>query len=287
MSGDLSPNQEFIDVWNTILVPKFTRFRDVFVRQAQTHSDVALERHPPRPGERVLDVGCGFGETSLQIARLVGPTGEVVGLDPCQAFLDAGVADARAAGLANVSFVCGDAAIERFDRPFDLVFGRFAIMFFGQPVMALKNMRAALRPGGRALFIVWRGIDENPAFSSAKRIARAHLPPPPDDGAKCGPGPFSMADPETVRLQFGAAGFSDVTIEPIDVQAPLARSVEEGVDIAMALGPAGEIIREAGALGQEKAPAIATELADVLRTWLVPGGEVVAPGASWCVTATR
>ncbi|HTJ45937.1 MAG TPA: methyltransferase domain-containing protein [Kofleriaceae bacterium] len=282
-SGD-SPNQEFIDVWNKILVPKFTRFRDVFVRQAQEHSDVALARHPPRAGERVLDVGCGFGETTIQIAQLVGATGAAVGLDPCEAFLETGRADARAAGLSNVSFVNADAQTHTFDQKFDLIFGRFGIMFFAQPVIALRNLRAQLKPGGRALFVVWRTLEENPPFAVAKKTARTHLPAPPDDGAKCGPGPFSMADPETTRAQFTAAGFKDVEIEPIDVRAIVGVTIEEALDIATMLGPAGEIVREAGPLGQEKLPLILRDLAAALEPWKEAGG-VIAPQASWCISA--
>jgi ubiquinone/menaquinone biosynthesis C-methylase UbiE len=282
--SEVGPNQEYIDVWNQILVPKFTRFRDVFVVQAQQHSDVALARHPPRPGERVLDVGCGFGETSIQIAKLVGPTGAVVGLDPCEAFLEAGRRDARAGRIDNVSFVCEDAQLARFEQKFDLVFGRFAIMFFGQPVMALRNLRAAARPGGRALFIVWRTLDENPPFAIAKQIARSHLPPPPDDGAKCGPGPFSMSDPDTVRAQFGAAGFTSVALEPIDVEVIIGRTLDEALEISLALGPAGEIVREAGALGQDKLPQLTADLRRAFERFVTPAG-VIVPTASWCVSA--
>lgn len=279
-----SPNQEFIDVWNNILVPKFTRFRHVFVRQAQQHSDVALARHPARPGERVLDVGCGFGETTIQLATMVAPGGEAVGLDACAPFLATGRDDARAAGVDNVRFVCDDAQTWRDERPFDLVFGRFGIMFFAQPVIALRNLRAQLRAGGRALFVVWRTLDENPGMLVAKQAARAHLPPPPDDGAKCGPGPFSMADPDTVRAQFGAAGFSDVTVEAIDVDATIGTTIDEALDISLALGPAGEIVREAGAMGQDKLPVIRRDLAAAMAPWVRPDG-VIAPMASWCVSA--
>jgi ubiquinone/menaquinone biosynthesis C-methylase UbiE len=279
-----SPNQEFIDVWNKILVPKFTRFRDVFVKQAQEHSDVALARHPPRAGERVLDVGCAFGETSIQIAGLVGAAGEVVGIDPCEPFLATARADADRGGVHNVSFVCEDAQTWRADRPFDLLFGRFGIMFFAQPVIALRNLRAQLVPGGRAVFIVWRRLDENPAFAMAKKIALSHLPPPPDDGQKCGPGPFSMADPETVRAQFGAAGFTDVAIEPIDVSGTIGEDIDQAIDISVTLGPAGEIVREAGDAGKAKLPAIVDDLRVALVPFVRPGA-IVVPMASWCISA--
>jgi SAM-dependent methyltransferase len=281
--SDASPNREFIDVWNTILVPKFTRFRRVFVDQAQKHSDLALERHPPRPGDRVLDVGCGFGETSIQLAKLVAP-GQVIGLDPAEAFVATGRADAAAADVHNVSFVCDDAQTWRAPEPFDLIFGRFGIMFFAQPVVALRNLRAQLRPGGRVLWIVWRTLEENEGFAVAKAVARRHLPPPPDDGQKCGPGPFSMADPETVRAQHAAAGFVDVEIEPIDVVGTFGATLDDAIDIALTLGPAGEIVREAGALGQEMLPRVVAELRDEYARFVRPGA-VDVPMASWCISA--
>jgi SAM-dependent methyltransferase len=281
--SDVAPNQDFIDVWNKILVPKFTRFRRVFVDQAQKHSDLALERHPPRPGDRVLDVGCGFGETSIQIARLVAP-GQVIGIDPAEAFVATGRADAEAAGVRNVSFVCEDAQTWRDAEPFDLIFGRFGIMFFAQPVAALRNLRAQLRPSGRVLFIVWRTLEENSAFAIAKATARRHLPPPPDDGQKCGPGPFSMADPETVRAQHTAAGFTDIEVEPIDVTGTFGMTLDDAMDIALTLGPAGEIVREAGALGQELLPRITAELRDGFAPFVRPGA-VEMPMASWCISA--
>ena len=282
MSGD-SPNQEFIDVWNTILVPKFTRFRKVFVDQAQKHSDVALARHPPRKGDRVLDVGCGFGETSIHLAKLVAP-GQVIGLDPARGFVATAHADAVAAGVDNVRFICDDAQTWRSDEPFDLIFARFGIMFFAQPVAALRNLRAQLKPGGRVLFVVWRTLDENEGFAIAKQTARRHLPPPPDDGQKCGPGPFSMADPDTVRAQHTAAGFTDIEIEKIDVTGTFGATLDDAIDIALTLGPAGEIVREAGALGQELLPRIVAELREGFAPFVRPGA-VEVPMASWCISA--
>jgi len=286
MDPTTSPNAEFIQVWNDILVPKLARFRKVFVAMAQPHSDRALALHPVRPGEHVLDVGCGFGETSIQLARMVGPDGMVVGIDPCEPFLATGRADAELAGAANVSFVHGDAQVHDFGRAFDVLFGRFGIMFFANPAAALRNLRDALAPGGRALFLVWRALEANPGLAIAKQIARAHLPPPPDDGATCGPGPFSMSDPDTVQAIFGAAGFADVALEPIDVEATMGGSLAEAIDLAMSLGPAGEIVREAGALGEARRPAIVADLTEAFAPRVTPDG-VMFPSASWCITARR
>ena len=166
-----TPNADFIATWNDILVPKFKRFRSVFVEGASPHSAIPLAKHPPRSGERVLDVGCGFGETTLDLARLVGPKGSVVGFDCCDAFLEVGKQDARAARLTNVDFVCGDAQAHAFDGSFDMLFARFGTMFFHAPKAALRNLRTALRPGGRLLNVTWRPLALNPWVAVPKAVA--------------------------------------------------------------------------------------------------------------------
>jgi len=135
------PNADSIAVWNEILVPKFKKFRDVFVAGAASHSTPALDAHGPREGDRALDLGCGFGETSIDLARRVGAKGSVVGFDCCEAFLDTGRQDARAAKVDNVEWVQGDAQTHAFGGSFDYVFARFGTMFFASPVAAMRNVR--------------------------------------------------------------------------------------------------------------------------------------------------
>jgi ubiquinone/menaquinone biosynthesis C-methylase UbiE len=278
------PNAEFIQCWNDILSPKFQRYREVLVTGFKGHSDPVVAAHGPAPGERVIDVGCGWGDTTIELARRVGPGGEVLGVDVVEDFLAEGRRAAAAAGLGNVRFLCADAQTEPLEPGWDLIFARFGTMFFASPVTALRNLGTATRPGARLAILVWRSLDENGWAATAKRIALAHLPPPDDAAATCGPGPFSMADPVTVRAILDAAGWRDPEWQAIDAPIRLG-TLDESVTFQMLLGPAGEIVREAGERGAEQADAIAAELRQAMAPWVDADGVVAAPSASWCVTA--
>jgi SAM-dependent methyltransferase len=234
----------------------------------------------------VLDVGCGFGENSLELARLVGEGGRVVGLDCCDALLEIARADAKAARLRHASFVCGDAQTQRFAEPFDYVYARFGTMFFQAPKAAMRNLRASTVPGGRMVSLVWREIADNPWLGLAQAIALRHLPPPPDDGRTCGPGPFSMADPEVVRAILEGAGWTDVALERIDAPFLVGRTVEDAIDLCLELGPAGEIVREARERGIDRRDAIVADLRAALAPHATPQG-VVMRSSTWCITATN
>jgi SAM-dependent methyltransferase len=157
-------------------------------------------------------------------------------------------------------------------------------MFFANPAAALRNLRAAMKPGGRLVMVVWRRIEDNAWSSISKQIARKHLPPPPDEAPSCGPGPFSMADVDTVKAELAAGGWSEARFERVDAEFVVGATIDDAIAFALTLGPAGEIVRDAGALGDEKRPAIVAELADALRPFASDRG-VVLHGSSWCVTA--
>ena len=286
MVENFSPNADFIRTWNEILVPKFARFRHILVDGFRGHSEAAFTKHPVRAGERVLDVGCGFGDTTLELARSAGPQGSALGIDCCDAFLEYGRSDARARGIENVRFAVADAQTERFESEFQLCFARFGTMFFQSPLAAMRNLKNALTPGGRLNMLVWRTIADNDWLALPKKSAQAHLPPPPDNGQSCGPGPFSMADPDTVRAILEGAGFANVELERIDVPVMVGVTVPEAIDFQLAIGPAGELVREAGELGLEKRPLIAGDLGALLEQYLTPSG-IIMNSSSWCVTAER
>ena len=284
MPDTIETNDAFTAFWNNVLVAKFERFRHILQRGLSLHSDVPLAALDLPRGARAIDVGCGWGDTAIALARRVGPEGRVLGLDCCDAFLAAGRADARAAGLANVEFVAADVQSYAFPWRADFGFSRFGMMFFASPVAAMRNIRAALVPGGRLMFIVWRTIDDNPWLGVPKAIALEHLPPPGEDADTCGPGPFSMANADVVAAQLKAAGFVDAHFERVDGPVRVGRDADEAVAFQLALGPAGEIVREAGALADAKRAALEADLrAELARH--EKDGEIVMQSSSWTITA--
>lgn len=278
-------NDEFTRFWNDVLVAKFERFRNILMDGMSLHSRVPFETLDVPRGSKVLDAACGWGDTAIELARKTGPEGSVLGLDCCDAFLEKGRADARAAGLENVRFVAADVQTYRFEGDFDLCFSRFGMMFFSNPVAAMRNVRSALKPGGLLVFVVWRTIDDNPFLALPKRVVLGFLPPPGEDAASCGPGPFSMASPDVVGAQLNAAGFVDPTFTRVDVPVMVGRDLEQAIDFQMTIGPAGEAVREAGAHAERRKDEIGRALRAELARYRQPDGSIVLPSSSWTITA--
>jgi ubiquinone/menaquinone biosynthesis C-methylase UbiE len=281
-------NDDFIGCWNEVLVPKWNRFRHLLSGNGAIHSDLAYPDFAFGPGEKVLDIGCGYGETCLEIARLVGSEGEVVGVDCTGAFLDVAERELQASELGNVRYEIGDAQHCTLPQDyFDAVFSRFGVMFFQSAVMALRNAHQALKPGGRVCLIVWRTIHDNPCWGAAKEIALSHLPPPGDGAQSCGPGPFSMADEQTTRAMLKAAGFAQVELfRRMDADICIGRDVEEAVDYQLLVGPSGEIVREAGELAKQKLPALRSDLEALMRAHLRDDGVYMA-SSTWAIMARK
>ena len=234
----------------------------------------------------VLDVGCGWGDMSLQVAQVVGPGGRVVGIDCVEAFLREARKDAAAKGLANVQFRRGDAEVELPENEFDYVVARFGTMFFTNPVAALRRMRKALKPGGRMTHIVWRRREDNPAWQEAKEITLRYLPPPGADADTCGPGPFSMGNQETSGLMMKSAGYEDVTFARVDEKILVGRTPEECIAFALAIGPGGEVFREAGPeLAEANRPKIERDMREFFESQERDENGIWAPTSSWVISA--
>lgn len=279
-----TPRSEYVDFWNDILVPKFVRWKHVIVDGLTHHSARVFPKLTVKEGDRVVDVGCGFGDTAILLARRVGPSGSVLGLDCCDAFLEHGRRDAAAEGIDNVAFVEADVQNYPFAAEFDFCFSRFGTQFFENPVAALRNMRASLKPGGIMTMIVWRTLDDNPWLGVPKQIVGEFLPPPGEDARSCGPGPFSMADPETVTRQLEIAGYTDIDFECVDAPLLVGRTPDDAVAFQLELGPAGEVYREAGDLAERRHDEIAAALKAELAKYETPEG-IVMNSSSWKVSA--
>ncbi len=277
---------EYVRFWNDTLADKFDRFRDILMNGLSYHSRIPLQRLSVEPGWSVVDVGCGWGDTAIELGRKVGPSGFVLGLDCVDQFLQKGRDEAAAAGLHNVRFEVADVERYPFEPVFDLCFSRFGMMFFENPVAAMRNIRRALKPGCELVFIVWRSIDDNPFFGLPKQVVLDFLAPPGDDARSCGPGPFSMADPDTVTKQLEIAGFEAIRFERIDGPVTVGASLDEAVQFQLALGPAGEVFREGGDEAERQRGRIEQALREALAPYHQETG-VVMPSSSWTITERR
>ncbi len=288
MSDNEDPNVGFIDCWNTILVPKWNRFRHLLSGNGEIHSSIAYEYFDIQKGDKVVDIGCGYGETCLEIGAMVGPEGEVHGLDCTQSFLDIANRERDEAGLSQVRYELGDAQGHRLrEGCYDVAFSRFGVMFFQNPVLALKNVYHGLKAHGKLCLIVWRRIEDNPCWGKAKEIALEYLPPPGGQAKTCGPGPFSMADEDTDRAMLKVAGFPEVELfQRVDAEVCMGRDLEEAVDFQILVGPSGEIIREAGEEAEEKLPEIRQAIGDFLSRHLREDG-VYLPSSTWAIMARK
>lgn len=284
MSQPAESDNEFVDFWNEILVPKFIRFKHVLVGGLTHHSAKVFPGLPVREGDRVVDVGCGFGDTAMQLAERVGPNGFVTGMDCCEAFLAYGREEAKAKDIRNVEFIDADVQAYPFKSDYDFCFSRFGTQFFENPVAALRNMRMSLKPDGTMTMIVWRTIDDNPWLGVPKDIVLGLLPPPGDDARSCGPGPFSMADQEMVTKQLEIAGYDRIEFERVDAPLLVGNNPDDAVDFQIALGPAGEVYREAGEEAARRHDEIAAALKAELTKYETDEG-IIMESSSWKISA--
>ncbi len=282
-------NDIIVEAWNTVLFDKFSRFKHLLVHGLSAHSDELLARAPFKPGDRVLDVGCGFGDSTLRIAALVGEQGQAVGMDCASNFIAECQCSAQAEGIANASFFTADAQSDDLNGPYDAAFARFGTMFFSLPGAAMANIRRALKPGACFTQIVWRKREDNPWVFEAEQRVRQIVPVVAHDNTDqvhCGPGPFSMSGPDMVSSMLTSVGFRQVGFERFDADICIGHNLDEAVEFAMTLGPAGEIMRLAGDEGVRLRPQVVDALKDVLGQYCSERG-VWAPSSTWFISATN
>jgi len=280
---EFEDNDEAIRAWDGPLFDRFVQFRHIICEGLAAHGEAALELCPPRTGERVLDIGCGFGETTIRIAELVGPEGRALGVDAAPRFIE--VAERESADVANARFAVVDVETATFEEAFDMAFSRMGTMFFANPVAALRRVRQALVPGGRLAMAVWRAKAENEWMMRAQEITERFVTKPEEyDEPTCGPGPFSMANADTTSGILKSAGYDEISLRRCDRAILMGRDTDEAVDLAMSIGPAGEILRLAGERAEHLLPQVRAALREGLAEW-DQGEGLVAPASSWLVTA--
>lgn len=284
MSDD---NAVVVQAWNTVLYDKFCRFKHLLIDGLSAHSDEALSRGGYPEGARVLDVGCGFGDSTRLIARRVGRKGEAVGVDCAESFIKSAQREAKDTRLGNASFFVADVQTDDLRGPYDFAFSRFGTMFFMMPGSAMRNIRKALKPGGALTMIVWRRREENPWVHDAELCVKEIVPVvshEDTDAVHCGPGPFSMAGPDMVSSMLRGSGYDRIAFERFDADICIGKDMGEAIEFAMALGPAGEIIRLAGDEGAKRKDQVVAALRKTLSRYARNDG-VWAPSSTWIVTA--
>ena len=280
-------NAEAIAAWDGPLFDRFVQYRDILVAGLGAHGDEALRLNPPLEGQRILDIGCGFGDTTQQIAALVGPSGEAVGVDAAKNFIDASTAEARDAGVPNARFFVADVQGDDLGGPYDAAFSRMGTMFFISPVAALRNVRKSLVPGGKLTSVVWRRREDNEWLYKAQQVVEGIVERPDEyDDPTCGPGPFSMANADTVTDQLMAAGFEGISLRRCDLPIKGGNSIDQALEIVMSIGPAGEILRLLGDRAEPYLPQVDAALRDAFKEFQREDGTIWGMASTWIVTAT-
>lgn len=245
-------------------------------------ADALIDRARPMPGERIIDVGCGSGATTIAFAQKVAPSGHVLGVDVSGPML-ARARQSAPRGLP-INFELADATVFPFDpKSFDLLVSRFGVMFFAEPALSFANLRKALRSSGRLAFACWREPRENPFFMLPLQAVYKHAPKLPQQGPE-DPGPFSFASEARVNRILGEAGFTGIEMEPCNFALDMAigRGLDVAVQSALEIGPS------ARALAEQPAEVVAAAAQSIREAFAphVTGQTVALPASIWIVTAS-
>lgn len=260
-------------------VTEQTRIDQLFVGV----TEAALAAAAPKPGESVLDIGCGTGTTLLRLAEAVGPAGQVLGVDISEQQLAVARQRIGAAGAIQARVVLDDAATHDFPpAAFDLVFTRFGVMFFADPVAAFSNIRRAMKPGGRLALTVFRPGPDNP-WATASIAAIRHLVTPPAPPGPEEPGQFSWGDPARVRRILDGAGFQNVTLTPVDLEFRLGASAADAAEFATFIGQGARLLH---GLPDTTREAARSAFETFFKAHEGPAG-VSMPGGLWMVSAVN
>jgi SAM-dependent methyltransferase len=269
------------DYWNGVAGQRWRDRQDHQDEVLKPVSERLIAVADPKPGERVIDVGCGCGATTIEFAKRVAPGGEVLGLDISGPMLAR--ARERAEPGLPARFVLADATVHQTAPSWaDLVVSRFGVMFFADPALSFANIRRGLRPGGRLAFVCWREARQNVWMMAPLREAAKHAPRLPDMGPE-DPGPFAFADEARVRRILREAGYADIVVAPhdLDLDIAIGRGLDSAVEGALAIGPTSRMLD-----GQSEAvrAAAAADIRAALAARMVDDS-VPLGAAIWIVTA--
>ena len=279
MTAKPANNADQVEFWNGPVGERWARLQEKLDLNMNGVTDAVVPFADAKPGERVLDIGCGCGTTTLLLAMKVSPEGSVEGIDISKPML--ALAQARAdAQNANVNFVQADASTYDFQPVFDLVFSRFGVMFFANPVSAFANIRRALVPGGRLAFVCWRALSEN-VWASGPMMAAKDLLPAQEPVDPHAPGPFAFAEKSRLQGILRGAGFHDIRIEPLDTVMNHGQTVEEAGRLMLEVGPLSRATRD---LDQGLRERIRLAVTASLERYKTPVG-ITPPAACWLVGA--
>ncbi len=276
-------NEAQIEYWNAASGLKWVKHQATLDRQIGPHGEAMLEHAAPQPGEVVLDIGCGCGAVTLDVAGRVGESGSATGLDISAPMLAHARNRASEGAVNNASFVQADAQVHDLpEGSFDLAVSRFGVMFFADPVAAFGNVRRSLKPSGRLTFACWRAPQENPWMILPVMAAAqfVEMPPPPDPGE---PGPFSFADKAKVERILSESGFGEIGVTSLELQMALGHpsDPDSPLDLLFDIGPLSRMLADAS----DDVRAKVREAVSALFARHSTDSGVVMESAAWIVTA--
>jgi SAM-dependent methyltransferase len=280
---DRAANADQAEYWNSPSGQRWITWQEALDQRFAPLTELLMARAAVRAGECAIDVGCGTGTTTLQLAAAVGAHGSVLGIDISEPLLAAARRRCLHGGQANVRLIRADAQTHRFERGcHDVVVSRFGVMFFDDPISAFRNLAGALRPRGRVAFVSWGPLEANPWFTLPLQVGIERLGPPEPQPPRA-PGPLALSEPDYVDEVLSAAGFAAVRIDQVNTLLPGARSTRDEAELMSLFGPLARLVRERGA-DEATRLALADELAHRLAPYATADG-VRLPAAVHLVTA--
>jgi len=275
----MASNEQQIEYWNGRAGQRWAAQQERIDWNLADVTEAVIPFACAKPGEHILDIGCGCGTATLMLARAVRPNGSVAGVDISAPML--AVARARAhSGQADIPFIEADASVYDFQPTFDLVFSRFGVMFFADPFAAFANIHRAVAPKGRLAFVCWRSMPEN-AWAFAPFAAAKHLLPPQEAPDPHAPGPFAFADGARLTDILSRAGFHDIALTKFDGAMNMGDTPAEAANEALNIGP---LARAAAELDEATRAKILDVVATAMQKFASPRG-IAPPAACWLVSA--